>query len=142
MAAAVADFRPTDPAPGKVRKAGRDALTVTMEPTVDVLAALAARRRPGQTLVGFAAEHGDGALTRARDKRERKGVDVVVVNDVSQPGIGFDATANEVTVVTAQGERHVARADKPAVAAAVLEEVVRLRGTPASPATDGVGGSS
>ncbi len=69
-------------------------------------------------------------------------MDVVVVNDVSQPGIGFDATANEVTVVTAQGERHVARADKPAVAAAVLEEVVRLRGTPASPATDGVGGSS
>ena len=140
MAAAVADFRPAEPAPGKVKKAGRDALTVTMEPTVDVLAALAGRRRPGQTLVGFAAEHGDGALAQAREKRERKGVDAVVVNDISRPGIGFDAAVNEVTVVSAHGERHVARANKASVAAAVLEEVVRLRGTPVSPAADGVGG--
>jgi phosphopantothenoylcysteine decarboxylase/phosphopantothenate--cysteine ligase len=141
MAAAVADFRPVEPAPGKVEKAGRDGLTVTMEPTVDVLAALAARRRPGQTLAGFAAQHGDGALARAREKRERKGVDAVVVNDVSRPGIGFDVATNEVTVVTAHGERHVARADKAAVAEAVLEEIVHLRATAAAPAAGGtVGG--
>ncbi|HEV2819584.1 MAG TPA: bifunctional phosphopantothenoylcysteine decarboxylase/phosphopantothenate--cysteine ligase CoaBC [Solirubrobacteraceae bacterium] len=127
MAAAVADFRPVEPAVGKVTKLGRDGLTVTMEPTVDVLGALAARRQPGQILVGFAAEHGDGALARAREKRERKGVDAVVVNDVSRPGIGFDTAANEVTVVTADGERHVPRADKAAVADVVLEDVVRLR---------------
>lgn len=137
MAAAVADFRPIEPAPHKLSKVGRDGLTVTMEPTVDVLGALAARRRPGQTLVGFAAEHGDGALARAREKRELKGVDAVVVNDVSRPGIGFDTAANEVTVVTAHGERHVARADKATVAEAVLEEVVRLRATPASPGPGG-----
>lgn len=137
MAAAVADFRPVEPAQDKVAKLGRDGLTVTMEPTVDVLGALAARRRAGQTLVGFAAEHGDGALARARAKRERKGVDAVVVNDVSRPGIGFDTTANEVTVVTAHGERHVARADKAAVAEAVLEEVVRLRATPVPPGGGG-----
>lgn len=137
MAAAVADFRPAEPAPGKVKKVGREGLTVTMEPTVDVLGALAARRRPGQTLVGFAAEHGDGALALAREKRERKGVDAMVVNDVSRPGIGFDTATNEVTVVTAHGERHVARADKAAVAEAVLEEVVRLRASPVAPGRGG-----
>ena len=137
MAAAVADFRPVEPAPGKVEKAGRGGLTVVMEPTVDVLGVLAARRRPGQTLVGFAAEHGHGALARAREKRARKGVDAVVVNDVSRPDIGFDTTGNEVTVVSAHGERHVPRADKAAVAEAVLEEVVRLRARPVSPGPGG-----
>src|SRR5581483_630701 len=90
MAAAVADFRPASPETSKISKTGRDGLTVELEPTTDVLAELAAQRRPGQTLVGFAAEHGEGAAERAREKLERKGVDAIVLNDVSQPGIGFD----------------------------------------------------
>ena len=90
MAAAVADFRPRAPSEDKIIKTGRDGLTVELEPTTDVLAALGALRRHGQTLVGFAAEHGDGGLERGRGKLERKGLDAVVVNDISRSDIGFD----------------------------------------------------
>ena len=62
-----------------------------MEPTEDVLATLAAQRSPGQVLVGFAAEHGEGAAVYGRDKLERKGLDAIVVNDISRTDIGFDA---------------------------------------------------
>jgi phosphopantothenoylcysteine decarboxylase/phosphopantothenate--cysteine ligase len=127
MAAAVADFRPRDPEGSKIAKAGRDRLTLELEPTSDVLGALSAERRPGQTLVGFAAEHGEGGLERGRAKLERKGLDMVVVNDISRLDIGFDADHNEVTIVTAAGEQLVPLAGKDAVAAAILDEVERLR---------------
>lgn len=127
MAAAVADFRPADAADGKIKKGERDDLTVRLEPTTDVLASLSAERRAGQTLVGFAAEHGAGALDHARGKLERKQLDAVVLNDVSQPGIGFDATDNEVTVITAAGEQPVPRASKDTVASAILDRVESLR---------------
>jgi phosphopantothenoylcysteine decarboxylase/phosphopantothenate--cysteine ligase len=127
MAAAVADFRPADPHAGKIKKAGREGLELVLEPTPDVLAGLARRRRPGQTLVGFAAEHGADAVALAREKLERKGLDAVVVNDVARPGIGFEGPDNEVTIVTAGGERHVSRASKADVARAVLETVTALR---------------
>lgn len=129
MAAAVADFRPADAADGKIKKGEHDGLTVRLEPTTDVLASLAAERREGQTLVGFAAEHGVGALGHAREKLERKQLDAVVLNDVSQPGIGFDSIDNEVTVITAAGERPVPRASKGAVASAILDCVESLRKT-------------
>ena len=103
MAAAVADFRPSAAHDEKLSKTGRDALELRLEPTTDVLAALSAERRPGQTLVGFAAEHGEGGVERAREKLERKGLDAVVVNDISRADIGFDADDNEVTIVTATG---------------------------------------
>jgi phosphopantothenoylcysteine decarboxylase / phosphopantothenate---cysteine ligase len=125
MAAAVADFRPANPADHKLKKdAGPP--TIELEPTVDVISALAARRRPGQVLVGFAAEHGDRALAYARAKLERKRVDAIVVNDVSQPGIGFDTPDNEVTVVTAGAERLLRKAGKDAIADGVLNEVQQL----------------
>src|SRR5687768_326045 len=92
MAAAVADFRPAAAEPGKIKKAGRPELTLSLEPTADVLATLAARRRPGQTLVGFAAEHGEDAVAYGRAKLERKGLDAVVVNDISRPDIGFEGS--------------------------------------------------
>jgi phosphopantothenoylcysteine decarboxylase/phosphopantothenate--cysteine ligase len=129
MAAAVADFRPADAADGKIKKGERDELTVRLEPTTDVLASLAAERRPGQTLVGFAAEHGEGALEHARGKLERKRLDAVVLNDVSRPGIGFDSADNEVTVVTAAGDQAVPRASKPLIASAILDCVESLRKT-------------
>jgi len=127
MAAAVADFAPADPAGGKLKKDGRDGLTIELQPTADVLSALAAARRPGQVIVGFAAEHGDGALDYGREKLQRKGLDAIVVNDVSGAGIGFDALENEVTIVTAGAEQHVPRATKADIARAILTAVDDLR---------------
>jgi len=127
MVAAVADFRPAAAAAEKLKKEGRDGLELALEPTPDVLSALARRRRPDQTLVGFAAEHGGDAVALGAAKRERKGLDVVVVNDISRADIGFDATENEVTIVTADGAEPVPRASKAEVARAVLDVVARLR---------------
>jgi phosphopantothenoylcysteine decarboxylase/phosphopantothenate--cysteine ligase len=129
MAAAVADFRPSAAADDKLKKEGRSGLALDLEPTPDVLAALGADRRAGQTLVGFAAEHGEGGLDHARGKLERKRLDAVVHNDISRPGIGFDATDNEVTIVTAGGEQPVPRGPKSAVAAAILDAVESIRST-------------
>ena len=127
MAAAVADFRPASPVAHKLKK-DRGTPTIELEPTDDVLTALAARRRDGQLLVGFAAEHGDGAVDYGRGKLERKRLDAVVVNDVSTPGIGFDSSDNEVTILAAGGGvRQVPRASKEGVARAVLDEIERLR---------------
>ena len=128
MAAAVVDFRPAAPADHKLKKQeGQEEMSVELERTPDIVSTLAAERRDGQTIVGFAAEHGDGALDYGRDKLRRKGLDAVVVNDISRSDIGFDADANEVTIVTADGETPVQRAPKPAIAKAILDEVVRLR---------------
>jgi phosphopantothenoylcysteine decarboxylase/phosphopantothenate--cysteine ligase len=127
MSAAVADFRPVDAADHKLKKTGRDELTIRMEPTPDVLTGLSAARTAGQTLVGFAAETGEGAVAYGRDKLTRKGLDAVVVNDVARPGIGFDTPDNEVTIVTGAGDEHVARASKDEIAVAVLTTVDRLR---------------
>jgi phosphopantothenoylcysteine decarboxylase/phosphopantothenate--cysteine ligase len=126
MAAAVADFRPADPAQNKLKK-DQGVPKLELEPTADVLSALSRRRRDDQVLVGFAAEHGDGAVQYGRDKLSRKGLDAIVVNDVSRRGIGFDAEENEVTIVTAAGERRVAQASKSLIAQAVLDEIERLR---------------
>jgi len=132
MAAAVADFRPAAPAAGKIKKSGRERLSLELEATPDVLGGLAGRRRDGQTLIGFAAEHGERAIERGREKLLAKGVDAVVVNDISRGDIGFDADANEVTILTAGanahiGERRVPRASKAAIAEAILETVEQLR---------------
>jgi phosphopantothenoylcysteine decarboxylase / phosphopantothenate---cysteine ligase len=128
MAAAVADYRPADPHAGKLKKdVTGAALELRLERTEDVLAGLAARRRPGQVLVGFAAEHGAGAVEYAREKLERKGLDAVVVNDIGEPGIGFDAGDNEVTIVSRSGDRHVPRGAKSDVAAVVLDAVLSHR---------------
>jgi phosphopantothenoylcysteine decarboxylase/phosphopantothenate--cysteine ligase len=135
MAAAVADFRPSSPEAAKISKSGRDHWELELEPTVDVLAALAADRRPDQTLVGFAAEHGEGAVERARGKLVRKRLDAIVFNDISRNDIGFDADYNEVTVVTAGGEHPVPRGPKGAVAAAILDQVEILRAGVDAPAT-------
>jgi len=128
MAAAVADFRPEVPHEGKLKKdqAGAE-LELRLVRTTDVLATLSARRRPGQTLVGFAAEHGEGALEYGRAKLARKDLDAVVVNDIGEAGIGFDAPDNEVTIVTASAEVHVPRTSKAEVATAILDAVLSRR---------------
>ncbi|MCW2966237.1 MAG: coaBC [Solirubrobacteraceae bacterium] len=127
MAAAPADFRPADPADTKLKKHERDELELVLEPTPDIISGLAGRRREGQLLVGFAAEHGEGAVAYGRDKLARKGLDVVVVNDIARADIGFDTAENEVTIITADGEQPVARTAKAEVARAILAEVDRRR---------------
>jgi phosphopantothenoylcysteine decarboxylase/phosphopantothenate--cysteine ligase len=127
MCAAVADWRPAEVRDGKIAKADAGPLTLELEPTADVLAGLAARRRDGQTVVGFAAEHGAGAIARARDKLVRKRLDAIVCNDVSLPGLGFDSERNAVTIVTAERCEHVGAADKRVIAEAVLDAVEDLR---------------
>ena len=127
MAAAVADFRPTESLDGKLKKAGREHLRLELEAD------------PGraQGAGGRAAARADacGIRRRARQRRDRvrprqaeeKGLDAVVVNDISRSDIGIGADNNEVTVVTAAGEQHVPRAAKAEVAEAILDAVERLR---------------
>jgi phosphopantothenoylcysteine decarboxylase/phosphopantothenate--cysteine ligase len=125
MAAAPADFRPTAPAAGKLTRSGP--LDLSLEPTEDILAGLAAGRAEGQTIVGFAAEHGGDAVERARGKLHRKAVDLIVLNDVSDSAIGFESERNAVTLVGAEAETEVPIAPKQAIAEAILDEVDRLR---------------
>ncbi|MBA3809346.1 MAG: bifunctional phosphopantothenoylcysteine decarboxylase/phosphopantothenate--cysteine ligase CoaBC [Solirubrobacterales bacterium] len=128
MAAAVADFTPAEPANGKIKKADRELLEIVLRPTADVLEGLAAQRRPGQTLVGFAAEHGAEAVEIARGKLAGKDLDALVVNDISRADIGFEVDANEVTILSADGgRRDVPRASKAHVAEAILDTVLELR---------------
>jgi phosphopantothenoylcysteine decarboxylase/phosphopantothenate--cysteine ligase len=123
MAAAVADFRPKVSAGTKISK--EDGLPeLVLEPTPDILAGLAATRPEGQILVGFAAETHD-ALERGRRKLQRKGVDLLVVNDVSAPGAGFDHDTNAVVILDAHGRTtDVPLTSKDAVANAVFDSVL------------------
>jgi phosphopantothenoylcysteine decarboxylase / phosphopantothenate---cysteine ligase len=135
MAAAPADFRPAQPVDAKLSRQGGEGLSIELEPTTDIVAAVAADRRPDQTVIGFAAEHGDAAVERGRAKLDRKGLDAVVVNDISRSDIGFDSTDNEVTIVLAESEKQVGRRSKAEVAAAILDEVESLRATARGPTT-------
>lgn len=125
MAAAVADYRLARPAEGK-RPKDSEPWNLSLEPTVDILRVLGERHRNGQVLVGFGAETGPAGLNRKRTMLDDKNVDLVVYNDVSRDGIGFDAPDNEVVLVTRRGEREVPRAPKEQIAAAVVDEVERL----------------
>jgi phosphopantothenoylcysteine decarboxylase / phosphopantothenate---cysteine ligase len=125
MAAAVADYRPAESADGKRPKNARG-WQVALEPTVDVLRTLGERRTNGQVLIGFAADHGDEGLARAREKLEHKRADLIVYNDVSRSDIGFDAGDNEVVLITAGGERLVAKAPKDEIATAIVDAAEEL----------------
>ncbi len=124
MAAAVADYRPAEIVAGKRPKTA-DGWHLDLVPTVDVARALGAARRAGQVLVAFGAEHGPDGLERKRRMLDDKNVDLVVYNDVGRDDIGFDSDDNEVTLVTRAGDRHVPKASKQEIAAAVLDEVER-----------------
>jgi phosphopantothenoylcysteine decarboxylase / phosphopantothenate---cysteine ligase len=133
MAAAVADFRPKEIAPEKIKKTG-GAPDIVLEPTTDILAGLGSRRRPGQLLVGFAAETarpddgGDELRRSARQKLESKGVDLVVANDVAAPGVGFAHDTNAVLIIGTDGfETDVPLSTKAEIARAVVDAVARLR---------------
>ena len=125
LAAAVADYRPAEVVAGKRAKSAKS-WTLELEPTVDVARTLGERKRTGQVLVAFGADHGEAGLARKRAMLDEKNVDLVVYNDVSRADIGFDAPENEVVLVTRAGERRVPKASKAAVAAAILDEAEQL----------------
>ena len=123
MAAAVADFRPADPHQHKIKK-GSGPPPVTLEPTTDILATLGQRKPAAQVLVGFAAETTD-VKAYARRKLEAKNLDLIVANDVTAPGAGFEHETNQVDVLGRDGsEQNVPLADKRSVARVVLDAVV------------------
>jgi phosphopantothenoylcysteine decarboxylase/phosphopantothenate--cysteine ligase len=128
MAAAVADFRPVDVAGHKIKKDG-GVPQIVLEPTTDILAALGVRKHPSQTIVGFAAET-DDVEANARAKLTRKGADLVVANDVSAPGAGFEHDTNAVSIVSHTTTTTVALSDKREIARAVLDAVMQTRSNP------------
>jgi phosphopantothenoylcysteine decarboxylase/phosphopantothenate--cysteine ligase len=121
MAAAVADFRPAAEHAGKIDKSGRPGMELDLVATTDILADLTSRRADGQVIVGFAAEYGPEGRVRARAKRERKGIDLIVHNDVSVPGIGFGSDDNEITIIGVSGEEVLPRMTKDACAGRILD---------------------
>jgi phosphopantothenoylcysteine decarboxylase / phosphopantothenate---cysteine ligase len=124
MAAAVADYRPAEQLSDKRPKDGRT-WSVELVPTVDVARELGAHQ-DGSLLVAFGAETGSDGLDRKRGLLESKNADLVVYNDVGRLDIGFDSDENEVVLVTREAERHVAKAPKSVIAAAILDEVEAL----------------
>jgi phosphopantothenoylcysteine decarboxylase/phosphopantothenate--cysteine ligase len=125
MAAAVGAYRPAEVVEGKRPKDG-EPWHVDLVPTADVARALGAARRDGQVLVAFGAESGEDGLARKRAMLTDKNVDLVVYNDVGRDDVGFESDDNEVVLVSHDGERTVAKAPKPAIARAILDEVERL----------------
>jgi phosphopantothenoylcysteine decarboxylase/phosphopantothenate--cysteine ligase len=117
MCAAVADFKPGKPAPGKIKKEGFD-FRVELSPTVDILESLG-KKKGNRILVGFAAETDDLARN-AREKMRRKNLDAIVANDVSRTDIGFDSDDNEVRIFFPDGEvRELPLATKDGIAVGV-----------------------
>ena len=141
MAAAVADFRPADPAPDKIKKAA-GAPEVRLAPTADILASLGSNGRDGRVVVGFAAETGD-LEANARAKLEAKRLDVIVANDVTKSGAGFEHDTNEVLVLTAAGgRRHVPLTTKREVAKIVLDTALEMGARTAGADAAGPAGSA
>lgn len=125
MAAAVADFVPVRSAEGKIDKS-QGIPEVQLEPAPDILSTLSAKRREGQTIIGFAAEHGD-KVERASGKLEAKGLDMIVFNDISDTTIGFDSDLNEVVLITRNSQEKLAKSEKSEIAVAIVKAIGDLR---------------
>jgi phosphopantothenoylcysteine decarboxylase/phosphopantothenate--cysteine ligase len=126
MAAAVSDYRVKDIAGQKMKREGAQAVSLELAGTVDILREVVGRRRDGTLVVGFAAETED-AVANGRAKLERKGVDAVVVNDVSKDGIGFDSEQNAGSFLTKDGTVEFPVMSKTEMAERILDEVLKLR---------------
>jgi phosphopantothenoylcysteine decarboxylase / phosphopantothenate---cysteine ligase len=124
MAAAPADFRASEVAAGKLTR--DDSLDLHLEPTEDILASLTATKTDRQAVVAFAAEAG-GDIERAREKLARKKADLIVLNDISNPAIGFESRENAVTLIDSANTDPVPQASKDTIADAILERVDQLR---------------
>jgi len=125
-AAAVADYAPVNSADAKIKKDGRDEMTLELKKTPDILANVSQNRHEGLIVVGFAAETND-VIGYARSKMEKKGLDIVVANDITQAGAGFNTDTNIATILTRSGETEMPLMSKRDLADKLLDEVVRLR---------------
>lgn len=126
QAAAPADYRAKEIAPQKIKKQGGEPMTFTLVENPDVAAALGKAKRSGQVFVGFAAETND-VLAHARDKLARKNLDMIVANDVTRPGAGFDVDTNIVTFITKDGQEALPMMSKAEVAQRILDRALALR---------------
>jgi phosphopantothenoylcysteine decarboxylase/phosphopantothenate--cysteine ligase len=126
-AAAVSDYRPAERAAQKLKKSGAT-LTLTLEPTPDILASVAAARHDGLLVIGFAAES-ENVVAHARAKLVRKNLDAIVANDITRDGAGFDAATNIVTLIARDRDAPVELPlmSKLEAAHRILDEIVRLR---------------
>ncbi|HPR79016.1 MAG TPA: phosphopantothenoylcysteine decarboxylase, partial [Candidatus Limiplasma sp.] len=125
QAAAPADYRFANPSEQKIKKTDGTPLTLELVENPDVARQVAARKRPGQTLVGFAAET-HNALPNAREKLARKGLDLIVLNDVTQEGAGFGTDTNIATLITAEGETEYPLMSKRELADIILDMALAL----------------
>lgn len=126
QAAAPADYRAKEVAPQKIKKQGGEPMTFTLVENPDVAATLGKAKRSGQVFVGFAAETND-VLAHARDKLARKNFDMIVANDVTRPGAGFDVDTNIVTLITKDGQKALPMMSKAEVAQRILDRALALR---------------
>lgn len=126
QAAAPADYRAKEVAPQKIKKQGGEPMTFTLVENPDVAATLGKAKRSGQVFVGFAAETND-VLAHARDKLARKNLDMIVANDVTRPGAGFDVDTNIVTLITKDGQEALPMMSKAEVAQRILDHALALR---------------
>jgi phosphopantothenoylcysteine decarboxylase / phosphopantothenate---cysteine ligase len=126
-AAAVSDYRPATRAGDKLKKTG-EVFTLTLEPTPDILAEVSGARKTGLLVFGFAAET-ERVLEHAREKLERKNLDAIVANDLTQEGAGFNSETNAVTLITRDSPepRTLPLMSKLEAAHRILDEVLRLR---------------
>ena len=123
-AAAVADYRPVTVSEQKLKRTGP--MTIELAPTEDILAEVVRRRRPGQLIVGFAAET-ENRLENGRAKLLRKGADAIVVNDVANEGVGIDADTNAATFLTLSTSIELPEMPKRRLADRILDEIIALR---------------
>lgn len=126
QAAAPADYRAKEVAPQKIKKQGGEPMTFTLVENPDVAATLGKAKRSGQVFVGFAAETND-VLAHARDKLARKNLDMIVANDVTRPGAGFDVDTNIVTLITKEGQETLPMMSKADVAQRILDRALAFR---------------
>lgn len=126
QAAAPADYRPAHPSTQKIKKQAGKGITLELLENPDIAAAVGAAKRPGQTLVGFAAET-EHLLDNARRKLDKKNLDMIVANDVSRPGAGFNVDTNIATLLTCSGAVECPLQSKRALAERILDEIMALR---------------
>ena len=125
-AAAVADYAPANAADAKIKKEGKDSMTLELKKTPDILADVAANRSNGLLVVGFAAET-NNVIEYARSKMKKKGLDLVVANDITKEGAGFNTDTNIATILTGSSEQELPLMSKRELADRILDEVVKLR---------------
>jgi len=125
-AAAVADYAPAQKAAGKIKKDGRDFMILELKKTRDILAEVSKKRRNGMLVVGFAAETHD-VIGYARSKMKNKRLDMVVANDITKEGAGFNTETNIATIITEKGESELPLMSKRELADKILDRIVELR---------------